>query len=293
MPRMTNDPLAPPSLTDFLAFVRYNALARQERFNATFYWGANNEDKYKLSLLCEQATLPGKVINTRNLRINGLNEQRAETLDYMGDSITLQFLVDTDFTAKNYMDEWMNACVSKVERGKEVGFYSNYAKPIDLSVLAPGGIPGEALYNWSPTDADIGLRQGADTLGKTAGAVIGRGINLGKQRFNTEFAKAKAQLGRIISPLVNNQFTDLLRTPEKVVYQVTLHECFPKQINMVPLGYDAVGVQRLSVTFAYKYWTSKVLDETTASEEAAGSLTRGVENIAAGARKRLAGLGAK
>lgn len=293
MPRKTNDPLAPPSLTDFLSFVRYNALARQERFNATFYWGANNEDKYKLSLLCEQATLPGKTVNTRNLRINGLNEQRAETLDYMGDSITLQFFVDTDYTVKNYMDAWMNACVSTVERGKEVGFYSNYAKPIDLSVLAPGGIPGEALYNWSPTQADIGLRQGAATLGAKAGAVIGRGINLGKQRLDTEFAKAKSRLGRIISPLVNNQFTDLLRTPEDVVYQVTLHECFPKQINMIPLGYDAVGLQRLSVTFAYKYWTSKVLDEETASEKAAGSLTRRVENIAAGAGKRLAELGAK
>lgn len=293
MPRKTNSPLPPPSLTDFLAFVRYNALARQERFNATFYWGANNNDNYKLSLLCEQATLPGKTVNTRNLRINGLSEQRAETLDYMGDSITLQFFVDTDYTAKNYMDEWMNACVSKVERGKEVGFYKDYAKPIDLSVLAPGGIPGEALYNWSPTQADIGLRQGVATLGTKAGAVIGRGINLGKQRFDTEFAKAKSRLGRIISPLVNNQFTDLLRTPEDVVYQVTLHECFPKQINMIPLGYDAVGLQRLSVTFAYKYWTSMASDEETAIERAAGSLTRGVENIAASAGKRLSGLGAK
>jgi len=58
-------------------------------------------------LLCHQASLPGKNIGTRQLRINGLSRTFAQTADYMGDSITLEFLIDTDFTPRIIMERWM------------------------------------------------------------------------------------------------------------------------------------------------------------------------------------------
>lgn len=263
-----------PNLDQFLSFVKTQNLARQERFFASFTnVGLGGRD---LSLLCHQASFPGKNIGTRTLRINGLSRTFAQTVDYMGDSITLEFLVDTDYTPRVVMEQWMEQCVSNFEAGHEVGFYESYVRDISLHALAPAGIPGEALFNWSPTQADLGLRDKISTSNKGLNTAVDKLMGRGKRLLDNKFTKLKSQafgaVGSIAGPLL-----ELLTDSEQIVYTITLKEAWPRSINVMPLGYDAVGVHRMNVTFAYHYWESTVSNPKLSGQDAADKATNAVQ----------------
>ncbi len=262
-----------PTLEQFLGFVKTQNLARQERFFAQFYnIGLGGRD---LALLCHQASLPGKNIGTRQLRINGLSRTFAQTADYMGDSITLEFLIDTDFTPRVIMEQWMESCVSNFESRNEVGFYENYVRDITLHALAPAGIPGEALFNWSPTQADLGLRDKITTSNRGLNVAIDNVFRRSKRLADNTFNKVKSQafgaVRGIAAPLL-----DLATDSEQVVYTITLKEAWPRSINVMPLGYDAVGVHRMNVTFAYYYWESTVNNPKLSGQDMADKATKAV-----------------
>lgn len=48
-------------------------------------------------------------------------------------------------------------------------------------------------------------------------------------------------------------------------YRVTLYECYPKTIAPIQLDYASKDVMKMAVTLQYKYWTSKLLEETPTS----------------------------
>lgn len=267
-----------PSLDDFLSFVRLNNLARQERFFASIAMpGISNgpylnSDLQVLNLLCEQASLPGKNINVRTLRVNGINEYRAGTIDYGGESITLQFLVDGSYRVRDIMEKWMNRCVSTDTPSRnEVEFYRNYAGTITLHALMPAGIPGEALFNWSPTQADVGLNSALNNLrnkNRALGILATKATQIGLNKVNEAVTRAKSGLARNIPPEALEAFRDT----ENTVFGVQLHDCWPRSMNVMPLGYDAVGVARLTMTFTYRHWTSEVKGADTFDVRATNSL---------------------
>ena len=164
---MVTAPPDVPTLEQFISFVKTSGLARQERFFVQFYGlGLGQNAERDLSLLCHEASLPGKNIAVRTLRINGIDEYRASTVDY-GGSITLSFIIDTSWIARKAMENWMSVCVDDKRFGTighQVGFYRDYVKNIELHALVPAGIPGEALLNFSPTSSDFGVRDAAKSL---------------------------------------------------------------------------------------------------------------------------------
>ena len=50
-------------------------------------------------------------------------------------------------------------------------------------------------------------------------------------------------------------------------------------MNIMPLGYDAVGVARLSVTFAYRHWTSSVKSADTFDVRTVNSLNNATKSV--------------
>lgn len=269
----------PPTLQDFLSLVKSRNLARAERFFVNFGPPAGlissfGEKFRDMTLLCEDAALPGKSIGTRTLRINGLNEQRAHTADYMGDSITLQFFVDTDWTPRVIMEKWLELCVDPAQNGNEVGWYDDYVGNITLHALIPAGIPGEKLLNWSPTQADIGLKSAVDKIGnnnKLAGIALSKALTAGTRKVDELTNKVKTQafskLSGIASPLL-----ELFRDTETIAYSIKLMECWPRAINVMPVSYGSVNVHRLNVTFTYKYWVSSVNEDQSLDEKLVNKL---------------------
>lgn len=86
-----------------------------------------------LSLFVEDAMVPGLLLGTKPLRINNLNEQRATGIDFGGDSLTLTFLVDATWAAKDFFGDWMRGIVNK--RTREIAFPSDYYGELILSAL--------------------------------------------------------------------------------------------------------------------------------------------------------------
>ena len=271
-----------PSLENFIGFVKQNNFARSERFFVTFDGLSNTEESKILTLLCHQASLPGKNISTRSLRINGLDRQFAHTADY-GQEITLEFLMDTDYTPRAVMQKWMEDCVSSYEKdtSNEVGLLTDYAKNIKFHVLIPAGIPGEALFNWSPTSVDLGLRDKVDTskLGRGANVAIDKLMGRGKRLVDNKFNKIKSQafgaVSGIAAPLL-----DLLTESDQIVCQVTLVDAWPKSVVMIPLGWDNVGIQRMSVTFTYHHWEQAIAKISLNGEETANNISQNMSNFA-------------
>ena len=42
---------------------------------------------------------------------------------------------------------------------------------------------------------------------------------------------------------------------ETTRYKVKLHEAFPKSMNLMQTSYSNIGIHRINIGFAYKYWT--------------------------------------
>ena len=274
-PVVTIGKINPPTLQNFISLVKTRNLARTERFFVQFNRppkGLGDIESIQgiqdLMLLCEDAAFPGKTIGTRTLRINGLNEQRAHTADYMGDSITLQFYVDTDWTPRIIMEKWMELCVDPAYKGREVGWYDDYKGTITLHALIPAGIPGEKILNWSPTQADIGLGAAVRDIGEKnnlAGIALSKALTAGTRKVDELTNKVKTQItagaSKVLNPLL-----ELFRDTETIAYSIQLQECWPRAINVMPVSYSSIGVHRVNVTFTYKYWTSSV-NETDSLDE--------------------------
>jgi hypothetical protein len=86
-----------------------------------------------LSLFVEDAMIPGILLGTKPIRLNNLNEQRANAIDFGGDSLTLTFLVDSSWTAKDFFGDWMRGIVNKTSR--EIAFPSNYYGKLEITAL--------------------------------------------------------------------------------------------------------------------------------------------------------------
>lgn len=252
----------PPSLEDFISFVKANNLAKQERFYVELPGDVLPGFKKDIRLLCNNITLPGKTITNKNIRLNGFTERRAGTLDYGGENITLEFLVDSDYDIRQFFEAWMGLCVSERRNGNEVGFYLDYAKVIELNALMPAGIPGEKYLNLN-LDNVKGLQEVVNKAGN-ASAALRKTIGFGLNKANNFIAKKKGELLNAVERRtagIRNAGAlglarDLLTESENPVLNVKLLDCWPISINPMPMSWSSPGVAMLSVTFSYKTYSS-------------------------------------
>jgi|LakMenEpi03Aug12_release.lakeMendotaPanAssembly.Ray.scaffolds.fasta_scaffold262417_2 hypothetical protein len=124
------------NITDFVARVRETDFARSSRFEVRFstpgVLGVGGDTK-EISLMVEDGLFPGILVGTRPFRINNLNEQRANVIDFGGDAITFTFLVDTTWAAKRFFEDWMTSIINPVTR--YVSYPYDYLSEIELVSL--------------------------------------------------------------------------------------------------------------------------------------------------------------
>jgi hypothetical protein len=126
------------NINDFLSQIRTTNFARSNRFEAMFFpppfmtdhRTSQGESPKLISMMVEDAMFPGMLVGTRPLRINNLNEQRANAIDFGGDSITFTFLCDTSWTAKDFFGDWMRKIINPYSR--YVSYPQDYYSEIDL-----------------------------------------------------------------------------------------------------------------------------------------------------------------
>jgi len=89
------------NINDFVSQVKKTDLARSNRFEAMFLpppilqgHSTTQGDSPKLiSMMVEDAMFPGMLLGTRPFRVNNLNEQRANVIDFGGRFYYLYFLM--------------------------------------------------------------------------------------------------------------------------------------------------------------------------------------------------------
>jgi hypothetical protein len=129
------------NINDFLSQIRKTDLARSNRFEAFFLpppFMTDNQTSQGsspklISMMVEDAMFPGLLVGTRPFRINNLNEQRANAIDFGGDSISFTFLCDTSWTAKDFFGDWMRKIINPYSR--YVSYPEEYYSQIDLVSL--------------------------------------------------------------------------------------------------------------------------------------------------------------
>jgi hypothetical protein len=139
------------NITDFVARVRETDFARSSRFEVRFstpgVLGVGGDTK-EISLMVEDGLFPGILVGTRPIRINNLNEQRANAIDFGGDAITFTFLVDTTWAAKRFFQDWMTSIVNPISR--YLSYPSEYYSNITLVSL---NLKDEVIAEWEIIDA--------------------------------------------------------------------------------------------------------------------------------------------
>ena len=107
-------------------------------------FGPNNSsvprDMRKLTLLCEEASIPGLNIATRTVRLHNLTVQRPATVDYVGDA-QFTFLVDGAWQVRKYFDAWMQQVITI---NREVGEYDKITGRVEINAIHEGTLSPEA-----------------------------------------------------------------------------------------------------------------------------------------------------
>lgn len=123
-----------PNVQDFLSLLRQNGLARKEKYQVNIFGPNVGPDMERdVSLLCEDASIPGVMLGTRSVRLNNLNVSRPATIDFMGQSSTFTFLLDGTWLARRYFDRWMEKII---DTNREVNEYINIIGRIEVISLA-------------------------------------------------------------------------------------------------------------------------------------------------------------
>lgn len=133
--------MAGHSIDDFITQVYSRGLARANRYEVIFsppnimrgHSTSSGESPRLLSMFVEDVVFPGLLVGTRAYRLNNLNQQRATSIDFMGDSISFNILVDTSWTVKDFIGDWMRKIVDPVSR--EIEYPNEYYGRINLFAL--------------------------------------------------------------------------------------------------------------------------------------------------------------
>lgn len=122
------------NITDFLALVRTRGLSFRQKYEVKIFGpNVNNGSERDISLLCEDASIPGVIVGTRTVRLHNLNVQRPSTIDYMGQSSTFTFLIDNAWTARSYFDTWIEKIF---DTSREVNQYIDIIGTIEVVAVA-------------------------------------------------------------------------------------------------------------------------------------------------------------
>ena len=174
-------------LNDFLSNIRQKDLARSSRFEVVVTAPTLSKgEEREVSLLCEEAAIPGLIATFAPTKIGNWTEYRAHGIEFFGDNATFTFYVNSDWNVRGFFEQWMGNCVDVTS--KEVAFYDDIIGNVEIYTLD----------------------RGDNRTGKWE-----------------------------------------------------LQEAWPRLLNLTPMSQASDAPVRVTVTFTYRYWESKTLEETT------------------------------
>lgn len=128
------------NLEQFITAARTQHLPRSDRFEVQFYippaltgsWG--NTDADRISLMCEEAQIPGLAATNLPIKIGPWTEYRTQNLEYLSTDMTFTFVVDEQWSGRTFFEDWM--AVSAHPNTKELAFYNDIVAQVTVSSLS-------------------------------------------------------------------------------------------------------------------------------------------------------------
>tara|TARA_R110001632_G_scaffold196955_1_gene319105 strand:+ start:1696 stop:2259 length:564 start_codon:yes stop_codon:yes gene_type:complete len=123
-------------LNNFISKIRREDLSRASRFEAIIQApaGVSIRGSRTVSLLCEEAMIPGLQTTYAPIKLGNWLEPRVAGVEYFIDNATLTFYLDTEQDVRTYLEEWMLKTQAD-PISKEIGFYNNYVGEVIVHAL--------------------------------------------------------------------------------------------------------------------------------------------------------------
>ena len=141
---------------NFLAVQRNTRLPRTERFEVSFNIPIKvrlpgNLSRFvtsKMSIMCEEAQIPGFVTNTVPIKIGPWTEYRTQNLDFLTSDVVFTFIVDETWGVRTLFERWIQHCVDP--KSKEVKFHDDMYSDLEIKSLSDNDI---VLAKWKVYEA--------------------------------------------------------------------------------------------------------------------------------------------
>lgn len=124
------------TLNNFISKIRRQDLSRASRFECilTAPAGISVNGSRTISLLCEEALIPGLQATYAPVRFGNWLEPRVSGVEYFIDNATLTFYLDNEQDVRTYLEDWIFKSQAD-PISKEVGFYNNYVGEVLIHAL--------------------------------------------------------------------------------------------------------------------------------------------------------------
>ena len=137
---------------NFLAVQRNTRLPRTERFEVSFKIPRSLGGLFALSsgmsIMCEEAQIPGFVTNTVPIKIGPWTEYRTQNLDFLTSDVVFTFIVDETWGVRTLFERWIQHCVDP--KSKEVKFHDDMYSDLEIKSLSDNDI---VLAKWKVYEA--------------------------------------------------------------------------------------------------------------------------------------------
>lgn len=137
---------------NFLAVQRNTRLPRTERFEVSFNTprslGGLSGLSSGMSIMCEEAQIPGFVTNTVPIKIGPWTEYRTQNLDFLTSDVVFTFIVDETWGIRTLFEKWIQHCVDP--KSKEVKFHDDMYSDLEIKSLSDNDI---VLAKWKVYEA--------------------------------------------------------------------------------------------------------------------------------------------
>jgi len=125
------------NLDNFKSTVFNTGLARTNRFEVIITPPAalqtSTETSRLISLLAESTNFPPINVSVTSQRIFGPSYQRPKFIEFGGDSIIINFLVDTDMRVKRFFEDWIETIIEP--ETYLIGYQDEYASTLTIHQL--------------------------------------------------------------------------------------------------------------------------------------------------------------
>ena len=118
---------------DFISKVRKDDLARSNRFEVVISSPGRFVEDREISLLCEEAQIPGLQIQWAPTKISHWTEQRAHGIEYFGDTAAFTFFCDANWDVRTYFENWMTTIAHPLS--KDVSLPDEHVGQVEVFAL--------------------------------------------------------------------------------------------------------------------------------------------------------------